>query len=713
MEEPQVRITQAGAVRTLQLNRPKALNSFTAEMHAAVAQRPRSRRRGCGRALRGADRCRPRLLRRAGPGRPGRRARIPIRRAPPTDIGAPIERHYRPLALQIRSMPVPVVAAVNGVAAGAGANIALGCDIVIAARSASFIQAFSKIGLLPDCRRHLAAAAPGRPRQGPRPRLAGRQARRRGGRAHRPDLALRRRRRVRGRSAGATAARLAVDADARAGRDARRHRRRAAISTWPHALEPRSRGAAPARRLARLPRRRRRVHGEAPGFVQRPMRCVLPARQRRRRSPSSAPAAWAPASPSSRRSAAMRCACSTPSPAPASAPWRASTRISPAPWSAAASTRPSRDAVRGADPGRRRTSRRSPAAASRSRRSSRSSTRRRRCSASSSASSAPTRCSRPTPRRSRSSAIAQGLQHPGRVIGWHFFNPVTRMKLVEVIPGVETDPALAAAMHALCQGLGQDLGRCAERAGLHRQPRRAAVLRRGAAPARRAHRRARGDRPPAARGRRLRDGTVRADRPDRRRRQPVGDRIGVRGDRLGRAATRRTSSSRNWCAPGASGASRGRASTTTAAAPSRRSPRSSQAPPAAGTARIAAAVERGLARRAGRAAANAPAPRWRSTRTLAAGSFADRRRIGAHSPTAARSPSGAASSGERAPALLLDLARDFATTPVVGACGSPQALAALAAAAGAGSARGHRARRRRRPRRHARRSPASSTRPPT
>jgi 2-(1,2-epoxy-1,2-dihydrophenyl)acetyl-CoA isomerase len=52
--------------------------------------------------------------------------------------------------LQIRAMPVPVVAAVNGVAAGAGANIALGCDIVIATRSASFIQAFSKIGLVPD-----------------------------------------------------------------------------------------------------------------------------------------------------------------------------------------------------------------------------------------------------------------------------------------------------------------------------------------------------------------------------------------------------------------------------------------------------------------------------------------------------------------------------------------------------------------------------------
>jgi 2-(1,2-epoxy-1,2-dihydrophenyl)acetyl-CoA isomerase len=71
--------------------------------------------------------------------------------APQTDVGSAIERFYKPLALRIRSMPVPVVAAVNGVAAGAGANLALLCDIVVAARSASFIQAFAKIGLVPDC----------------------------------------------------------------------------------------------------------------------------------------------------------------------------------------------------------------------------------------------------------------------------------------------------------------------------------------------------------------------------------------------------------------------------------------------------------------------------------------------------------------------------------------------------------------------------------
>ena len=70
--------------------------------------------------------------------------------AEPVDLGASIERNYRPLVLALRALPLPVVCAVNGVAAGAGANIALACDIVIAAKSASFIQAFSKIGLIPD-----------------------------------------------------------------------------------------------------------------------------------------------------------------------------------------------------------------------------------------------------------------------------------------------------------------------------------------------------------------------------------------------------------------------------------------------------------------------------------------------------------------------------------------------------------------------------------
>ena len=68
----------------------------------------------------------------------------------PVDLGDTIGRNYVPLVNTLRSLHVPVIAAVNGVAAGAGANIALACDLVIATESASFIQAFCKIGLIPD-----------------------------------------------------------------------------------------------------------------------------------------------------------------------------------------------------------------------------------------------------------------------------------------------------------------------------------------------------------------------------------------------------------------------------------------------------------------------------------------------------------------------------------------------------------------------------------
>src|SRR3712207_2768263 len=66
------------------------------------------------------------------------------------DLGESVERRYNPLIRTLTSLPFPVIAQVNGVAAGAGANIALACDIVIAAKSAKFIQSFAQIGLIPD-----------------------------------------------------------------------------------------------------------------------------------------------------------------------------------------------------------------------------------------------------------------------------------------------------------------------------------------------------------------------------------------------------------------------------------------------------------------------------------------------------------------------------------------------------------------------------------
>ena len=67
-----------------------------------------------------------------------------------TDVGSSLEKNYNPLLKQLHALPYPVICAVNGVAAGAGCNLALACDIVIAGKSASFIQIFSRIGLIPD-----------------------------------------------------------------------------------------------------------------------------------------------------------------------------------------------------------------------------------------------------------------------------------------------------------------------------------------------------------------------------------------------------------------------------------------------------------------------------------------------------------------------------------------------------------------------------------
>ena len=132
-------------VARITLNRPDRLNSFTTAMHAEV--------RDALAAVKNDTTARVLLLTGAGRGFCAGQDLADRAVAPggaPVDLGASIESNYRPLVLALRSLAMPVVCAVNGVAAGAGANIALACDIVIASKSASFIQAFSRIGLIPD-----------------------------------------------------------------------------------------------------------------------------------------------------------------------------------------------------------------------------------------------------------------------------------------------------------------------------------------------------------------------------------------------------------------------------------------------------------------------------------------------------------------------------------------------------------------------------------
>ncbi len=143
MTEPTVLVDDRDRVRVLTLNRPAQLNAFTVAMHTELLA-----------ALDAAaadDAVRAVVVTGAGRGFCAGQDLNDPAMASGADVGGVVDRCYRPLALRVRSMPVPVVAAVNGVAAGAGANFAIGCDVVVAARSASFIQAFSKIGLVPDC----------------------------------------------------------------------------------------------------------------------------------------------------------------------------------------------------------------------------------------------------------------------------------------------------------------------------------------------------------------------------------------------------------------------------------------------------------------------------------------------------------------------------------------------------------------------------------
>ena len=141
-----IRVHVTDGVATLTLHRPDRLNSFTVAMHgevrAALDSIASDRSIRCF-VLTGSGRgfCAGQDL--------SDRAVAPD--AEGVDLGASIEHYYKPLLQRLRDLPMPTIAAVNGVAAGAGANIPFACDLVYAAQSASFIQSFSKLGLVPDC----------------------------------------------------------------------------------------------------------------------------------------------------------------------------------------------------------------------------------------------------------------------------------------------------------------------------------------------------------------------------------------------------------------------------------------------------------------------------------------------------------------------------------------------------------------------------------
>jgi 2-(1,2-epoxy-1,2-dihydrophenyl)acetyl-CoA isomerase len=130
-----------GAVARITLDRPDRLNSFTVQMHEELRD-----------ALSNLGDARVLVLTGAGRGFCAGQDLNDRAVAPgeAVDLGESVEGYWNPLVRKLATMPQPVIARVNGVAAGAGANIALACDIVIAARSAKFIESFSAIGLIPD-----------------------------------------------------------------------------------------------------------------------------------------------------------------------------------------------------------------------------------------------------------------------------------------------------------------------------------------------------------------------------------------------------------------------------------------------------------------------------------------------------------------------------------------------------------------------------------
>lgn len=132
------------SVARLTLNRPDRLNAFTESMHEEMRHAlDQVEKPGAARVL---------IITGAGRGfSAGQDLADPIMSGGgDLDVGSTLERNYNPLLHRLHALPMPVVAAVNGIAAGAAANLALACDLVIAARSASFLQAFARIGLIPD-----------------------------------------------------------------------------------------------------------------------------------------------------------------------------------------------------------------------------------------------------------------------------------------------------------------------------------------------------------------------------------------------------------------------------------------------------------------------------------------------------------------------------------------------------------------------------------
>ncbi len=131
-----IRVSEAGGVTTITLDRPQVMNALSCQMRAELTAALRAAHGGRGIVLTGEGRafCSGQDLTDAGN----------------LDVEAVLRDEYVPMLMAITEAPVPVIAAVNGTAAGAGANLALACDVVIAAESASFIQAFTRIGLIPD-----------------------------------------------------------------------------------------------------------------------------------------------------------------------------------------------------------------------------------------------------------------------------------------------------------------------------------------------------------------------------------------------------------------------------------------------------------------------------------------------------------------------------------------------------------------------------------